>query len=100
MLARRAAFVGLGLAAGVVVGVIALAYTSANEAALPAALIVILSPGLRVAELLVPGSHESLGWTFGWFLRIAIATNGLYYFILFALAAFFAARAVRKAAKR
>jgi hypothetical protein len=85
--------------AGIAVGVVALAYTSANEPTLSAAVIVILSPGLRVAELLVPGRHESLGWTFGWFLRIAIATNALYYFIVFVLATFFATRAVRKAAE-
>lgn len=70
-------------AAGAVVGFVALAVGAAREPTLPATLVAAFSPGLRAAELLVPDRHESLGWTFGWFLRIAILTNALYYFLLF-----------------
>lgn len=74
-------------AAGAVAGFVALAAAAASEPTLPAILVAVLSPGLRAAELLVPGRHESLGWTFGWFLRIAILTNALYYSVLFSCAA-------------
>jgi hypothetical protein len=45
--------------------------------------------------MLVPGRHESLGWTFGWFLRVAIATNALFYFVVFLLLAYAATRAFK-----
>jgi len=35
----------------------------------------------------MPGSHESLAWTFSWFLRIAIGVNTVCYFVVFALLA-------------
>src|SRR5271168_4419704 len=72
---------------GAVAGLVALAVAAANEPTLPTTLVALFSPGLRAAELLVPGRHESLGWTFGWFLRIAILTNALYYSVLFSCAA-------------
>jgi len=34
--------------------------------------------------LTVPAKHESLASTFGTFLRVAIAVNGAFYFVLFA----------------
>lgn len=64
-------------------GFVALAVAAGGEPTLPATFVAVFSPGLRAAELLVPERHESLGWTFGWFLRIAILTNALYYFVLF-----------------
>jgi hypothetical protein len=70
------------------VGFLALACAVPNESSLPVPLVSLFSPGLKVAELVLPATHESLAWTFGWFLRIAIGVNGLYYsmiFIVFAL---------------
>jgi hypothetical protein len=74
---------------GVAVGFLALAYAIPNEPSLSTPFIVLLSPGLKVAELTVPAKHESLAFTFGWFLRIAIAVNAAYYFVIFALGAYF-----------
>src|SRR6266571_1176687 len=45
---------------------------------------------LTLAELLTPGTHKSIAWTFGWFLRIAIAANAAFYYAIFALATHFA----------
>jgi hypothetical protein len=67
---------------------------------LPAGLVALFSPGLRLAELVMPGRHESLGWTFGWFLRIAIATNALFYFGVFALLVYAVERFLRKTTNR
>jgi len=86
-------------AAGAVAGFVALAAAAASEPTLPAILVAVLSPGLRAAELLVPGRHESLGWTFGWFLRIAILTNALYYFVLFSCGAYFARWILQRSTK-
>jgi len=36
----------------------------------------------------MPAVHESLAWTFGWFLRIAVAVNTIFYFAIFALLAY------------
>ena len=33
----------------------------------------------------MPAAHESLAWTFGWFLRISIGVNAIFYFVVFAL---------------
>ena len=55
--------------------------------------------GLIGAQFLVPGSHESLGWTFGWFLRIAIATNALFYFAIFIFVVYLAERLFKRPAK-
>jgi hypothetical protein len=66
-------------------GFLGLALAAQNEPSIPAAFIVLLSPGLKLAELMTPGGHTSLGVTFGWFLRIGIGLNALYYFTIFTL---------------
>ena len=66
-------------------GFVGLALAAENEPAIPSALLMVLSPGLKVAELIAPGQHGSLGATFGWFLRIGIAANAAYYFVIFFL---------------
>ena len=68
-------------------GFVLLALAAQNEPSIPAPLVVLFSPGLKFAELLTPQTHQSLGATFGWFLRIAIAVNAAYYFLLFMLLA-------------
>ena len=73
---------------GLVVGFFALAAAVTNETALPASLVLLFSPGLKVAELVMPETHASLAWTFGWFLRIAIGVNAVFYFAIFALLAY------------
>lgn len=75
-------------ALGLVAGFLALAFAVPFEPQLPAALVALFSPGLKLAELLIPETHKSMAWTFGWFLRIAIATNFAFYCALFALAAY------------
>src|SRR5262252_5632702 len=82
-LIRNLLFVGLGLVAGF----LALAVAVPLEPQVPAALVVLLSPGLKIAELMIPDTHGSLAWTFGWFLRIAILGNGIFYYGVFALLA-------------
>jgi hypothetical protein len=69
----------LGLAAGFA----ALAIAVANEPTIPVPLLTLFSPGLKIAELIMPQEHGSLGWTFGWFLRIAIGVNAALYFAIF-----------------
>ncbi len=59
-----------------------------SETALPASLVLLFSPGLKVGELVMPETHASLAWTFGWFLRIAIGVNTIFYFAVFALLAY------------
>jgi hypothetical protein len=66
-------------------GFILLALAAQNEPSLPAPLVMLFSPGLKFAELFTPHTQQSLGATFGWFLRIAIAVNAAYYFVLFVL---------------
>lgn len=68
-------------------GFILLALAAQNEPTLPAPLVMLFSPGLKFAELFTPHTQQSLGATFGWFLRIAIAVNAAYYFLLFVLLA-------------
>jgi len=70
---------------GLVVGFLALAVAVANEPTTPVAILTLYSPGLKVAEMILPQEHGSLAWTFGWFLRIAICVNAAFYFILFFL---------------
>jgi hypothetical protein len=70
---------------GLIAGFLALAIAVPFEPQVPAALIALFSPGLKLAELLVPETHKSLAWTFGWFLRIAIVTNAIFYYAIFAL---------------
>jgi hypothetical protein len=66
-------------------GFLLLALAAQNEPTIPAPVLVLFSPGLKLAELITPQTHQSLGATFGWFLRIGIAANAAYYFALFAL---------------
>lgn len=77
---------------GALVGFLALAFAIQNEPTLSAAALAVFSPGLKIAELLTPTRHESLGSTFGGFLRVAIAVNTAFYFTIFALAAYLAGR--------
>jgi hypothetical protein len=82
-LIRLLLLAGLGLVAGF----IALAIAVAIEPQTVAPVIALFSPGLKLAELVTPESGgKSFAWTFGWFLRIAILANGVYYFALFAFA--------------
>lgn len=73
---------------GLLVGFLALAWVVPSESTLPGSLVSLFSPGLKVAELVMPAAHESLAWTFGWFLRIAIGVNAIFYFAIFALLAY------------
>jgi hypothetical protein len=73
-------------------GFFGLALAAENEPAIPAPLLMLFSPGLKLAELAAPAAHGSLGATFGWFLRVGIAANAAYYFAIFALLAYLAAR--------
>ena len=93
-LIRNLLFAGLGLVAGF----LALAVAVPLEPQVPAALLVLLSPGLKIAELIMPDTHGSLAWTFGWFLRIAILGNAIFYYGVFALLAHLLVR--RRAASR
>jgi hypothetical protein len=74
--------------AGLLVGFLALAWASTSESSLPVLIVSLLSPGLKVAEFVMPAAHESLAWTFGWFLRIAIGVNAIFYIAIFALIAY------------
>ena len=78
--------------AGALLGFLALAYAVQNEPAIPVALLSIFSPGLEVAELISPVKHQSLGSTFGGFLRIALGVNTAFYFAIFALLAYLIGR--------
>jgi hypothetical protein len=66
-------------------GFVGLAVAAQNEPTVPAPLLMLFSPGLKLAELVTPERREALGVTFGWFLRVGIATNAAYYFALFLL---------------
>ena len=78
--------------AGLLVGFLALAWMSTSESTLPVWLVSLFSPGLKIAELVMPAAHESLAWTFGWFLRIAIGVNAIFYFAIFTALAYLVAR--------
>jgi hypothetical protein len=71
-------FAGLALFAGC----LALAIAVTMEPRLAAPFVALVSPGLKLAEIIMPETHKSLAWTFGWFLRIAIFVNAAYYFAL------------------
>jgi hypothetical protein len=73
---------------GLLAGFLALAWAVPNESTLPVPLVSLLSPGLKIAELIMPAAHKSLAWTFGWFLRIAIGVNAVFYFAIFGLLAY------------
>jgi hypothetical protein len=79
---------GLALAAGF----LALAIAVPIEPQTPAPLIALFSPGLKLAELITPETGKSFAWTFGWFLRIAILANAVFYFAIFAFLAYLAGR--------
>ena len=80
-LLRNLLFAALGLVAGF----LALAVAAPLEAQLPVPLLVLLSPGLKIAEAIMPNTRGSLAWTFSWFLRIAIVSNAAFYYAIFAL---------------
>jgi len=71
-----------------VAGFLALAIAVPMESQLPAAVIALFSPGLKLAEVFTPETRGSIAWTFSWFLRIAIAANTVFYFAIFSLLAF------------
>ena len=73
---------------GLVAGFLALAIAVLIEPQVPAPLIALFSPGLKLAEFVTPQTGKSFAWTFGWFLRIAIAANAAFYYALFAVAAY------------
>jgi hypothetical protein len=73
---------------GATLGFLALAFAVQNEPVLPVPVLAIFSPGLKIAEMLTPARHESLGSTFGGFLRVAIGVNALLYFSIFAFAGY------------
>lgn len=79
-------------------GFVGLALAAENEPTIPVPLLMLFSPGLKLAELIAPGEHGSLGSTFGWFLRVGIAANAAYYFVIFFLLAYLFTR--RSAAAR
>lgn len=74
--------------AGLLAGFVALAIAVPSESTIPVPLVSLISPGLKVAEVVMPAAHESLAWTFGWFLRIAIGVNAAFYFAIFAFLAY------------
>lgn len=85
---RRALFRYLLFGAiSLIAGFLALAAAVPLESQAPVPLVALLSPGLKVAELIMPETRGSLAWTFGWFLRIAIACNAAFYYAIFLLAA-------------
>ena len=73
-------------------GFVGLALAAENEPTIPGPLLMLFSPGLKLAELVTPGQHGSMGATFGWFLRVGIATNAAYYFVIFFLLAYLITR--------
>jgi hypothetical protein len=79
-------------ALAVIAGFLALAIAVPIEPQVPAPLIALFSPGLKLAELIMPETHKSMVGTFGWFLRIAIAANAAFYFGIFALISYLADR--------
>ena len=85
---RNLLFGALGLAAGF----LALAIAVPLEEQVPVPLVLLLSPGLKIAELIMPETRGSLAWTFGWFLRIAIVSNAVFYYVIFLLFAHLVAR--------
>ncbi len=87
-LLRYVSFAVLGLIAGF----LALAIAVPLEPQVIAPVIALFSPGLKLAEFVTPASGKSFAWTFGWFLRIAILANGVFYFAIFSLLAYFVGR--------
>ena len=87
--------IGVCTLLGLVAGFIALAIAIPMEPSIPVSLLALFSPGLKIAELIMPQEHGSLGWTFGWFLRIAIGVNTVLYFAIFSALSYFLARRSR-----
>jgi hypothetical protein len=73
---------------GLLVGFLALAWAITSESMVPASVVALFSPGLKIAELVMPAEHASLAGTFSWFLRIAIGVNAIFYVTLFGLLAY------------
>jgi hypothetical protein len=73
---------------GSLLGFFALAFAVQDEPSIPVSVLAIFSPGLKIAEILVPAKRESLGSTFGGFLRVAIGVNAMLYFSIFAFAGY------------
>jgi hypothetical protein len=73
---------------GLVAGFLALAIAVPLEPQVPAPLIALFSPGLKLAEFITPETGKSFAWTFGWFLGVAILANAALYFGIFSLVAF------------
>jgi hypothetical protein len=92
-LLRYLLLAGLSLAAGF----LALAIAVPLESQIPAVLIALFSPGLKLAEMVTPETGKSFAWTFGWFLRIAIAANTAFYFAVFSLLTYGLLAAIKKA---
>jgi hypothetical protein len=80
-LLRYLLLAGLSLLAGF----LALAIAVTLESQVSPLLIALFSPGLKLAELVTPETGKSFAWTFGWFLRIAIAANAAFYYAIFSL---------------
>jgi hypothetical protein len=88
---QRTLFRFLLLAAlALIAGFLTLAIAVPIEPQVPAPLIALFSPGLKLAEVVTPETGKSFAWTFGWFLRIAIAANAVFYFAVFGLIAYLA----------
>ena len=82
----------LHAALGLCAGFLALAIAVPIEPQVPAPLVALFSPGLKLAEFVTPRTGKSFAWTFGWFLRIAIVANAVFYYALFAFVAHLAER--------
>jgi hypothetical protein len=79
-----------------VAGFLALAIAVPLESPISPLLIALFSPGLKLAEMITPETGRSFAWTFGWFLRIAIAANAAFYFVVFSLVTYGLLAAVKK----
>ena len=73
-------------------GFVGLALAAENEPSIPGPVLMLFSPGLKLAEMITPEAHGSLGSTFGWFLRVGIVANAAYYFAIFFLLAYLITR--------
>lgn len=86
----------LPAAVGAVLGFFALALAVQDEPSIPAPLLSLFSPGLKIAELLTPAKHQSLASTFGGFLRVALGVNMLFYFAILSGAAYLVDHRLRR----
>src|SRR5438045_8643775 len=74
---------------GLIAGFLALAIAVPLEPQVIAPVIAVFSPGLKLVEFVTPESGKSFAWTFGWFLRIAILANVVFYFAILLLLGYF-----------